>query len=69
MEEFEGGGLGCRTVVYLLREAKIDQFEVAFSIYENVLRLHVSIRHSLLLMQKLQDQHNLSMRRIDSLAH
>lgn len=38
------------TVIDLLREAKIDEFEMPFSIYENIFRFQVSIRNALFLM-------------------
>jgi hypothetical protein len=38
------------TVIDLLREAKIDEFEMPFSIYEDVFRFQVSIGNALFLM-------------------
>ena len=52
-------GLRCHTILDLLGEAEVDQFEMPVRIYEDILRLQVSVCHSLLFVQELQDQHNL----------
>lgn len=46
------------TVLDLLRKAKIDEFQMSFSINEYVLRLQISVRDTLGLMQILQYQHD-----------
>lgn len=45
-----------RTPVQLFREAKVDEFEVALGVNEDVLGLQVSICDPLLLVQELEYQ-------------
>jgi len=48
-----------RTVFDLLCKAEVDQFEVAFGVYEDVLGLQVSVRDTFPLVQELQYEDNL----------